>query len=103
MKEDDLGRTVGLPYKKVVEKVKADGHPSASVKSAQSHATYIRKKPTDAPDISFRIFALSNGTILDAKEPRGKGSSDHINLISCESPADSPSGERSGGATGLFG
>ena len=41
--QDDSGCTVGLPYEEVVEKVKADGHPNASVKSAQSHATYIRK------------------------------------------------------------
>ena len=41
--KDDSGRTVGLSYEEVVEKVKADGHPNASVNSARSHATYIRQ------------------------------------------------------------
>ena len=43
VRKDDFGRTVGLPYEEVVEQVKAAGHPNASVKSAMSHATHIRK------------------------------------------------------------
>ena len=43
VRRDDFGRTVGLSYGEVVERVKAAGHPKASMGSAKSHATYIRK------------------------------------------------------------
>jgi len=43
VEEDDLGRIVGLSYEEVIEKVRKAGNPKASVNSARSHETYIRK------------------------------------------------------------
>ena len=43
VREDHAGRTVGLSYEEVAERVRAAGHPNASVNSAKSHASYIRQ------------------------------------------------------------